>query len=102
VIITPYTWTVQLGFCVEVSRVQIPLMTAWALTIHKCQGMTLEKCELHLEKCFGFGMAYVALSRCKGLTGLQIVGWKGGKGICADPVVDEFYRSIRMSDPVKV
>ena len=95
-IITPYTWTVQLGFRVEVSRVQIPLMTAWALTIHKCQGMTLEKCELHLERCFGFGMAYVALSRCKGLTGLQIVGWKGGKEIRADPVVDEFYRSIRM------
>jgi ATP-dependent DNA helicase PIF1 len=95
VIITPYTWTITLGYRVEVSRVQIPLMTAWALTIHKCQGMTLEKCVLHLDRCFGYGMAYVALSRCKSLEGLQINGWKGGKEIRADPVLDEFYESIR-------
>lgn len=94
-IITPYTWTVQLGYQLEVSRVQIPLMTAWALTIHKCQGMTLEKCQLDLSRCFGYGMAYVALSRCKSLEGLEIIGWKGGKEICADPAVDEFYKSIR-------
>lgn len=96
VIVTPYTWTVQLGAFVKVSRVQIPLMTAWALTIHKCQGMTLEKCVLDLSRCFGYGMAYVALSRCKSLEGLQIVGWKGGREISADPVVDEFYKSIQV------
>lgn len=69
-------------------------MTAWALTIHKCQGMTLDKCILNLEQCFGFGMAYVALSRCKSLDGLQIQGWKGGAEIKSDPVVVEFYKSI--------
>ena len=86
----------QLGSRIEVSRVQIPLMTAWALTIHKCQGMTLDKCVLDLSRCFGYGMAYVALSRCKSLEGLQIIGWKGGNEICADPVVDGFYKSIQM------
>jgi ATP-dependent DNA helicase PIF1 len=84
-----------LGSQIEVSRVQVPLMSAWALTIHKCQGMTLDKCVLDLSQCFGFGMAYVALSRCKSLEGLQIVGWQGGREIRADPVVDEFYRSLR-------
>jgi ATP-dependent DNA helicase PIF1 len=85
----------KLGWYMEVSRLQIPLMSAWALTIHKCQGMTLEKCMLDLGRCFGYGMAYVALSRCKSLEGLAIIGWKGGDEIKADPLVDEFYRSIR-------
>lgn len=92
---TPYMWNIQLGFHTEVSRVQIPLMMAWALTIHKCQGMTLEKCVLHLERCFDPGQAYVALSRCKSLEGMQIVGWKGGAEIRADPVVQQFYASIK-------
>ena len=85
----------QLGHQLEISRIQIPLMTAWALTIHKCQGMTLERCVLYLDRCFGFGMAYVALSRCKGVEGLQIVGWRGGREIRADPVVERFYQSIQ-------
>jgi ATP-dependent DNA helicase PIF1 len=95
VVITPYVWRATLGHGIEATRAQIPLMAAWALTIHKCQGMTLEKCVLHLDGCFAFGMAYVALSRCKSLDGLQIVGWKDGMGICADPVVENFYKSIR-------
>jgi len=40
-------------------------------------------------------MAYVALSRCKSLEGLQIIGWKGGSEIQADPIVDGFYRSVK-------
>jgi ATP-dependent DNA helicase PIF1 len=95
IVVTPYTWDMKLGPHINISRIQIPLMTAWALTIHKCQGMTLEKCVLDLSGCFGFGMAYVALSRCKSLEGLQIIGWRGGDEIKADPVVVEFYKSIK-------
>ena len=85
-----------MSYCVEAKRVQIPLMSAWALTIHKCQGMTLERCRLHLDGCFGYGMAYVALSRCKNIDGLEIAEWKGGKEIRADPVVTKFYEGIRL------
>ena len=74
IIVTPYERTVQLGFRIEVSRLQIPLMMAWALTIHKCQGMMLDKT---VFQCFDYGQAYVTLSRCKSLEGMQIVGWKG-------------------------
>jgi ATP-dependent DNA helicase PIF1 len=94
-IITPYKWKVALDYRLDAYRIQIPLISAWALTIHKCQGMTLEKCEVNLNHCFGFGMAYVALSRSKSREGLQIVGWKGGKEIRADPVVEAFYKDIK-------
>ena len=84
-----------LGYGIEATRLQLPLAPAWALTIHKCQGMTLEKCVVHLKGCFAYGMAYVALSRCKRIDGLHISGWDGGSEISADPRVDAFYRSIR-------
>lgn len=81
-----------------VSRTQLPIMLAWALTFHKCQGMTLKRCIVHLEQCFGFGMAYVALSRCESIDGLEIRGWREGTGIRADPVVQAFYHTFGKSN----
>lgn len=49
----------------------IPLIYSWAITIHKCQGMTLDKAVIELD-CFDHGMEYVALSRLKTLSGLGI------------------------------
>ena len=94
IIVTPYEWTVQLGFRIEVSRVQIPLMMAWALTIHKYQGMMLDKT---VFQCFDCGQAYVTLSRCQSLEECRLWGGTVERKEGADPIVQQFCASIKNS-----
>ena len=70
---------------------KIPLEYAWALTIHKCQGMTLDLCVMNLGKgIFEAGQMYVALSRVKSLEGLYLLDFDP-KGIITKTKVKQFY-----------
>ncbi|KAI7201098.1 hypothetical protein KC316_g4032 [Hortaea werneckii] len=57
---------------------QLPLQAAYALTIHKAQGMTLGSVLVDVSRCFEPGQVYVALSRASTLDGLKVVGLKNG------------------------
>ena len=76
------------------ARTQLPLKLAWALTVHKRQGMTLSRCELLLEDAFAPGQAYVALSCVTSLAGLWLYGGAITQAVVkAHPAVVHFYRA---------
>ncbi len=74
IIVTPDSWTIDDDDRVLAKINQIPLRLAWAITVHKSQGMTLDAAEIDLSKSFGYGMGYVALSRLTSLDGLHLLG----------------------------
>lgn len=74
VTMAPDTWELRDGDKKRASISQIPLRLAWAITVHKSQGMTLDAARIDLRKAFVAGMGYVALSRVKNLNNLYLHG----------------------------
>lgn len=70
----PDTWELRDGDKKRASITQIPLRLAWAITVHKSQGMTLDAARIDLRKAFVEGMGYVALSRVKNISNLYLTG----------------------------
>ncbi|EKG20445.1 ATPase AAA+ type core [Macrophomina phaseolina MS6] len=75
------------------SRSQVPLILAWALSIHKAQGQTLERVKVDLGKVFEKGQAYVALSRATSMAGLQVLNFDPRKVVAHDKV-RSFYEKL--------
>ena len=73
---------------------QMPLKTAWAITVHKSQGLTFERAIIDVQYSFSHGQTYVALSRCKSLEGLVLSAPIPPRAIISDQSVVEFTRSI--------
>ena len=74
VIIAPMDWIVEENGKIRAQITQTPLRLAWAITVHKSQGMSMDAAVMDLSQVFEFGQGYVALSRVRKLSGLYLLG----------------------------
>jgi len=89
-------WTIEDEEGQNIAKVsQIPLRLAWAITIHKSQGMTLDAVEIDLSKTFEVGQGYVALSRIKSIEGLRLMGLNS-MALRVDPLI------LKIDDRIKL
>jgi len=74
IVIAPMDWTVEENGKIKAKITQIPLRLAWAMTVHKSQGMSMDAAVMDLSSVFEYGQGYVALSRVRRLDGLYLLG----------------------------
>ena len=74
-VIAPVDWAVEENGKVRAKLAQVPLRLAWAITVHKSQGMSMDAAAMDLSRAFEYGQGYVALSRVRSLDGLRLLGW---------------------------
>ena len=93
--IVPQSWSIADDGKVKAEITQVPLRLAWAITVHKSQGMSLDAAEIDLRNAFTYGQGYVALSRVRSLTGMKVIGLNS-QALLVDPRVvhkDEHFRA---------
>jgi hypothetical protein len=87
--VEPHAWVMEEDGRKTAEAVQLPLRLAWAITIHKSQGMSLDAAEIDLSRSFTPGMGYVALSRVRSLEGVYL-GGINNMALAMHPQIFEF------------
>lgn len=80
------------------SFIQFPLRLAWAITIHKSQGLTFDKVLIDAASAFAPGQIYVALSRCRTLDGIYLTRRIATKSLASDPAIVQFANAQKNND----
>lgn len=94
--VAPHSWSLNEDGRVRAEISQLPLRLAWAITIHKSQGMSLDAAEIDLSRAFTPGMGYVALSRVRSLDGLYLQGFNE-TALQMHPQIFELDRELRIA-----
>jgi ATP-dependent DNA helicase PIF1 len=98
----PEVWKIELpNGEIQAQRSQVPLILAWALSIHKAQGQTLPRVKVDLGRVFEKGQAYVALSRATSQAGLQVSGFDPRKVMVHPKVIDFYANLVNVSSIIK-
>lgn len=92
--VVPMSWSIEEERKIKAEISQLPLRLAWAITVHKSQGMSLDAMEVDLSKSFVKGMGYVALSRVRTLSGMKLLGFNT-LSLEVDPGVLEFDEELK-------
>ena len=100
--VRPATWSMYDGDTLLASIEQIPLRLAWAITVHKSQGMSLDAALMDLSRVFEYGQGYVALSRIRALDGLYLKG-VNHQALLVHPTVKHIDQQFKkQSDQIRV
>jgi ATP-dependent DNA helicase PIF1 len=89
-------WVVEEEGKIRAKIVQIPLRLAWAITVHKSQGQSLDTAAMDLSRAFEYGQGYVALSRVRTLDGLHLLGWSA-QALAVHPLVSRYDRDFQQA-----